>query len=251
MSRHSKRNTASSFFTTFERTLLKKDYGTLKGRLGAASFRPFDACKLCLARSRDPVVCPSKGDLFCRECIMENLLSQRQEIKRFEKELERKKRDEEEIEVLEDEQVKERAVRDFEEVQMGLSLAKPGAVENVVGRKDGKVVIEEVTRGEKRKFELDEEELMRIAREDREKAKKALTEEKVLTMVNPLTLDCCIQKRSFEFLGSVFDPVNRTIGPFNPRKETFPNLSSVRPRQHASSFPEVPYPSELLRRSTR
>jgi hypothetical protein len=182
---------------------------------------------------------------------MENLLSQRQEIKRFEKELERKKRDEEEIEVLEDEQVKERAVRDFEEVQMGLSLAKPGAVENVVGRKDGKVVIEEVTRGEKRMFELDEEELMRIAREDREKAKKALTEEKVLAMVNPLTLDCCIQKRSFEFLGSVFDPVNRTIGPFNPRKETFPNLSSVRPRQHASSFPEVPYPSELLRRSTR
>ena len=110
---------------------------------------------------------------------MENLLSQRQEIKRFEKEVERKKREEEEIEVLEDEQAKQRAVRDFEEVQMGLSLSKPGSVENVVGRRDGKVVIEEVTRGEKRKFELDEEELMRIAREDREKAKRALPEEKV------------------------------------------------------------------------
>jgi nitric oxide synthase-interacting protein len=178
MSRHSKRNTASSFFTTFERTLLKKDYGTLKGRLGAASFRAFDACKLCLARSRDPVVCPSKGDLFCRECIMENLLSQRQEIKRYEKELDRKKREEEESEVLEDAQVQERAVREFELVQMGLSLAKPGAVGNVVGRDNGKIVVEEKT-GEKRKFELDEEELMRIAREDREKAKKALTEEKV------------------------------------------------------------------------
>jgi nitric oxide synthase-interacting protein len=112
---------------------------------------------------------------------MENLLSQRQEIKRFEKELERKKKDDEEGEVLADEQIKERAVRDFELVQMGLSLSKPGMLENIVGRtEDGKVVIvEEVKKGEKRKFELDEEELMRIAREDREKAKKALTEEKV------------------------------------------------------------------------
>lgn len=179
MSRHSKRNTASSFFTTFERTLLKKDYGTLKGRLDSASFRAFDACKLCLARSRDPVACPSNGDLFCRECIIENLLVQRQEIKRYEKELERKKHDEEESEVLQDEEVKERSIRDFELVQMGLSVAKPGSVGNVVGRKDGKVIIEEHKKGEKRKFELDEEELIQIAKEDREKAKKALTEEKV------------------------------------------------------------------------
>src|SRR5271154_6365363 len=121
MSRHSKRNTASSFFTTFERTLLKKDYGTLKGRLAATSFRAFDACKLCLARSRDPVICPSHGDLFCRECIMENLLSQRVEIKRYEKELDKKKRDEEEEEVLNDEAVKERSIRDFENAQMGIT----------------------------------------------------------------------------------------------------------------------------------
>ena len=81
------------------------------------------ACKLCLARSRDPVACPSNGDLFCRECIIENLLVQRQEIKRYEKELERKKHDEEESEVLQDEEVKERSIRDFELVQMGLSVA--------------------------------------------------------------------------------------------------------------------------------
>jgi nitric oxide synthase-interacting protein len=193
MSRHSKRNTASSFFTTFERTLLKKDYGTLKGRLGSSSFRRFDACKLCLARSRDPVACPSHGDLFCRECIMENLLSQRQEIKRFEKELERKKQEDEEGEVLQDEQVKERAIRDFELIQMGLSLSKPGSVENVVGRHDGKVVIEETKKGQKRKFEIDEEELIRIAREDREKAKKALNEEKACPPLRfPNFPGCCV-----------------------------------------------------------
>ena len=110
---------------------------------------------------------------------MENLLVQRQEIKRFEKDMERAKREEEEIEVMEDEKVKERAVKDFEWVQMGLSLSKPGVLGDVVGREGGKVVVEMETKGEKRKFELDEEELIRIAKQDREKAKKALTEEKV------------------------------------------------------------------------
>jgi len=110
---------------------------------------------------------------------MENLLSQRQEIKRFEKELERKRLDEEEAEILEDEAVQERAVREFELVQMGLSVAKPGSVANIVGRENGKVVVVEEKKGEKRKFELDEEELIEIARADREKAKRALTEEKV------------------------------------------------------------------------
>jgi len=182
MSRHSKRNTASSFFTTFERSLLKKDYGTLKGHLASESFRSFDACKLCLSRARDPVVCALAGDIFCRECILENLLVQKQQIKRFEKEVERKRRDEEELEVREGKEVRERNVREFELVQMGLSVKRPGALGNVVARVDGKVIVEEGDvgkKGEKRKFELDEEELIRIAKEDREKAKKALTEEKV------------------------------------------------------------------------
>jgi len=110
---------------------------------------------------------------------MENLLWQRQEIKRFERELERQKREDEESEVLQDEEVKERAVREFELVQMGLSVSKPGSVGNIVGRENGKVIVEETRKGEKRKFELDEDELIRIAREDRERAKKALSEEKV------------------------------------------------------------------------
>ena len=179
MSRHSKRNTASSFFTDFERGLLKKDYGTLKGKLGSESFRSFDACKLCLSRSRDPVACAFAGDIFCRECILENLLVQKQQIKLFEKEMERKRREEEEMNLKEEEEVKERNVREFELVQMGLSMKRPGMLGNVAGRVDGEVIVEEEKKGEKRKFELDEEELIRIAKEDREKAKKALTEEKV------------------------------------------------------------------------
>lgn len=109
---------------------------------------------------------------------MENLLSQRQEIKIFEKELERRKRDEVEAEVLEDEAVQERAIRDFELVQMGLSVKKSGAGGETIERREG-TVVSEGERGEKRKFELDEDELLQIARADREKVKKALTEEKV------------------------------------------------------------------------
>lgn len=107
---------------------------------------------------------------------------QRQQIKKFEKEMERKRKEEEELEVREEEEVRERNVKEFELVQMGLSVKKPGALGNVVARVDGKVIVEEGEagkKGEKRKFELDEEELIRIAKEDRDKAKKALTEEKV------------------------------------------------------------------------
>jgi nitric oxide synthase-interacting protein len=109
---------------------------------------------------------------------MENLLTQREEIKRLEKENERLQKEEREAETLEEEEVKERAVREFELVQMGLSIAAPGTVEKVVGVENGKVLVEG-KKGEKRKFELDEQELLRIAKQDREKAKKALTEEKV------------------------------------------------------------------------
>jgi len=118
---------------------------------------------------------------------MENLLSQRQEIKIFEKELERRKREEVEAEVLEDEAVQERAIRDFELVQMGLSVKKSGGGGETADRRESSTVAEG-ERGEKRKFELDEEELIQIARADREKVKKALTEEKVRPNPDSLVL---------------------------------------------------------------
>ncbi|CAG8483791.1 2739_t:CDS:2 [Paraglomus brasilianum] len=54
MPRHSKNNTALSFFTYAESQAL--DYGTKKQRLGRDSMRNFDACFLCLQRARDPQV---------------------------------------------------------------------------------------------------------------------------------------------------------------------------------------------------
>lgn len=115
---------------------------------------------------------------------MTNLLAQRKEIKRLEKVAERRKEEEEDQKLRDDEEARQRAVEDFEAVQMGLEV-KHGAQSKVVGREGGKVVIEKEeeakageSRGTKRKFEIDEEELKRIAMEERSRAKLALDEEK-------------------------------------------------------------------------
>lgn len=87
-----------------------------------------------------------------------------------------------------DEEARNRAVEEFERVQMGLEVMV-GRGRKVVGRENGKVVVEEEeegtgeVRGKKRKFELDEDELLRIARAERGKARKALADEKVMVSI--------------------------------------------------------------------
>lgn len=115
---------------------------------------------------------------------MTNLLAQRKEMKRLEKVHERLKLDDEDQKVREDELARLRAIEDFEIVQAGLEI-KVGAGSRVVGRQDGKIVVEQDhsektggVRGTKRKFEIDEEELKRIAAEERNKAKRTLDEER-------------------------------------------------------------------------
>lgn len=120
---------------------------------------------------------------------MSNLLAQRKEIKRLEKEMERRRLEDEEQIMREEEEARIRAVEDFDRVQMGLD-AKVGAGMQIVRREAGTVTVEDDVadgragsprgkRGQKRKFELDEAELLRIAKEQRMKARKALDDEKV------------------------------------------------------------------------
>jgi nitric oxide synthase-interacting protein len=119
---------------------------------------------------------------------MSHLLAQRKEIKRLEKLAAKIKEEEAEAKKLEDDLARERAVQEFEAVQMGLDV-KLGAGGKVVGREGGKVVVkrdEIVTdgkggdelRGKKRKFVVDEEELKRIAEEETRRAKRTIEEEK-------------------------------------------------------------------------
>lgn len=77
--RHSKNNNDLAFFTYDEKR--KLGYGTQKERLGKDSIKPFDVCCLCLKPFIDPMCC-QKGHTFCKECILECLLSQKKDIQR-------------------------------------------------------------------------------------------------------------------------------------------------------------------------
>ena len=92
----------------------------------------------------------------------------------MEKEESKRRKEEANAELEKGEEEKERAVVEFERVMMGLEgRGKVSASVEGSGGKDAQ------GRGVKRKFELDEEEMLRNAREERAKARKALDEEKV------------------------------------------------------------------------
>lgn len=95
----------------------------------------------------------------------------------MEKEDERRRLELEEEERQRGEEEKGRAVVEFERVMMGLEggakKKKPS------GNTKNDSLAEKEDRGVKRKFELDEEEMLKNAKEERAKARKALDEEKV------------------------------------------------------------------------
>jgi nitric oxide synthase-interacting protein len=78
MTRHSKNNTAGAFFTSSERGRLSQ-YGTQHQRVARDSFRRPDACYVCLQPAIEPLCCP-EGHLFCKECILQSLITQKKTI---------------------------------------------------------------------------------------------------------------------------------------------------------------------------
>ncbi len=157
--------------------MAKASWGASTARLSRDSFLPFASCCLCLETARDPVACPD-GDMFCRECALSNILAQKKDIKRQGKAKEHEDRELLEMKAREDAEARERALREFELVQAGFDVrnghAKKAQEEAALERLDST----ESKRGEKRKFELDEDEVARIALEDRAKARKAIDDEK-------------------------------------------------------------------------
>lgn len=84
---------------------------------------------------------------------------------------------------------KQRTVEEFEKTMMGLEGGEKKnskAIETKVG-KDEELERAE-GRGMKRKFELDEDEMLKNAKEERTKARKALDDEKVAFI---LSSNCC------------------------------------------------------------
>lgn len=136
---------------------------------------------MCLEIARDPVCC-RRGDIFCHECALSNILAQKKEIKRAEKARRDADLENARSKAAEDQEDQDRAVRNFELTQAGFDItgARRGvkASKNTGGSEDAAAETA-VTVGTKRKFELDEEELRRIVQQDKAKARKAIEDEKV------------------------------------------------------------------------
>ncbi|KAL4889190.1 hypothetical protein BDV59DRAFT_187082 [Aspergillus ambiguus] len=184
---HSKRNTSLPHFTSYERGLLRSTWGTKRGVIGRDSFLPFGSCRLCLQPARAPVVaCASHGDLFCRECAISDLLAQRKEIKRLERE-----RDDAKKRLAEDDErtlqeARERELREFELVSMGLEATtgsgnprkRKADEESERALAAFKAREVEVNGTRKKVMELDEAEMARVARDEQDRLKEALKREK-------------------------------------------------------------------------
>ncbi len=121
---HSKRNTSLAFFTSYERSLLRNTWGSQSTRLTRDSFLPFASCRLCLLPARDPVACSggSKADIFCRECALNDLVAQRKEIKRLEREWEDREIDKDDAETLNKAEDARRELERFERTAQGLEV---------------------------------------------------------------------------------------------------------------------------------
>ncbi|KAI5286027.1 hypothetical protein KEM54_000116, partial [Ascosphaera aggregata] len=176
---HSKRNTSLPHFTSYERSLLHTTWGTQKTRLSRDSFLPFASCHLCLLPAQEPVVaCAINGDIFCRECAVNNLLAQHKEIKRLEKErlLAEQERAEEESRSMEEAKAKE--VRDFELLSMGLEGRKRKKTVDSLKASEHSAIDGDAARKKRKEFKLDEEQLRRVSEQEIGKARKELEKEK-------------------------------------------------------------------------
>lgn len=186
---HSKRNTSLPHFTSYERDLLRTTWGTQRTRLSRDSFLPFGSCRLCLEPARPPVVaCATNGDLFCRECAINDLLAQRKEIKRLEREREEARRRLEEDEALTLEEARMRELREFELVSMGLEATNSAAGKKRKAEESDAIAAfrqrEVEIDGKRRKvFELNEDEMKRAARMEQDRLKSELKKEKVCSAV--------------------------------------------------------------------
>lgn len=114
MSRHSKNNTASSIFTYGEKQKLK-EYGTLKQRIGQDSQRSFEQCHLCLHRLENPLTC-EKGHLFCKDCLVEYMVTEKKRLKHLVERFETRKKGFEDKKTESDLQIKQRFMMNYGKV---------------------------------------------------------------------------------------------------------------------------------------
>ena len=84
MAKHSKNNCGNSVFTYMERKMLKQQniWGDVTERISQDNQKNFEQCSICLSFAINPVCCP-KGSIFCKQCLLENFLHQKEETKKL------------------------------------------------------------------------------------------------------------------------------------------------------------------------
>ena len=157
--------------TYYERSLLRKD-GQAK-RIGGDSFKPLDSCNLCLSQVNEPTAC-SSGHLYCRECLISNLITQKAGIEVQRKEMDRWEENEKREKEEGKRHARERVIRDFER---GMALGGKGGKRLINDDEGGKEV--RTGKDEAKRFEFDGETVEKMAREAEEKAAKMIEKEQV------------------------------------------------------------------------
>lgn len=153
--------------------------------------RNFDQCALCLSTAVSPMAC-REGHLFCKECILTNLLKQKDDIREHQLALKQLAVEQENERERARERARERVVRDFERGYRGDGSGKAGSSSSSIG--------EGVSAGVKRKAS-DEgdvvvsgasslaslpEKARRVAQEAEDKAQAAIEEEQRLSRLKKL-----------------------------------------------------------------
>ncbi|ORY31390.1 hypothetical protein BCR39DRAFT_526397 [Naematelia encephala] len=160
---HARNNTTQSTLTYYERSLLRK--GNEAQRIGQDSFKPLDSCYLCLSKVTSPFACP-QGHIYCQECILSNLITQKASIEAQRREMERWEAREEQERFEAKQRARERVISDFEK---GMGLGGAG----------GRKLFED--RGDKdtvgRLFELNGDVVEKVAKEAEEKALRTIEAE--------------------------------------------------------------------------
>lgn len=167
--------------------------------------RDFDACFLCLQTARDPVCCV-EGHLSCKECIYENILSQKLEIERQTKLLALQEAQAQKEQEQKEELAQQIILNEFEKSHMGVlsktesvrgklvAVADGGSPSTQNGAKSSSKCVYKVAEfgphpsllifffficqidDKKRAFELDPEELERRSKQERIDVAKAVEE---------------------------------------------------------------------------
>jgi nitric oxide synthase-interacting protein len=119
MGKHAKNVHAWPTFRPSERKKLKGIWGTHQVRVGANAAKDFDACGICINLASNPLVCP-KGHVFCKACIYECLMAQKdhkkKQLKKFEEQLQEAKDDKNK----DDKEAKLKEIEMFQKFEAGI-----------------------------------------------------------------------------------------------------------------------------------